>query len=250
MRWLFLGLVVTLGATSVQAADPKPQKPLFGWFIELPDAGITYALMPQAPEVNKDKKDEIYRQSFKYVWTGNDLRMITVTLARDPEFKTKFTAEGVKKDYPGAVKAEVGKKTGWIIPLGKEPLPQGPVKLILPLGEDKAVLVETEGSPRENDVLDFAGKLDLAAIETALSKPPRTDFSAKVELFAGLKKGMSELKIGLYVGDCDVYDGSQPKAPVLEYKLADGSRVKLAIEGGKLKSATHEKDGKTEELLK
>jgi hypothetical protein len=248
MRGLLVGLVVTLGATGVCAADPKPRQPLAGWLIDLPDLG-TYQVTPQAPEVNKDKKDEIYRQSFRYEWTGNDFRKITVTFARDPEFKTKFSAEGVKKEYPAAAKAEVGRKTGWIIPLGKEPLPHGPVKLILPLGEDKAVLVETEGSPREDVVLDFAGKLDLAAIESALSKPPRTDFSAKVELFAGLKKGISELKIRLYVGDYDEY-GGQPKAPVLEYQLADGSRVKLAFEGGMLKSVQHEKDGKSEELLK
>jgi hypothetical protein len=245
MRWFILlppMAVVGWLAPAAGAADPKPE-PLAGWLIDLPELG-TYQLTPLAQEINKDKKDEIYRQAFRYVWTGGDFRQLTVTFARDPEFKTKYAPEAVKKSYPDAKEVKIGKRTGWILSAGATP-----VKMVLPVAPDKVILFETEGSPREEFVTDVAGKLDLAAIETALSKPPRTDYTLKVETFKDLKRGMTNQQVERWAGSASSSSGD-PKAYVLDYKLADGSRVRLGFEAGTLKSAKHEKDGKTEELLK
>jgi hypothetical protein len=245
MRWfLLLAALACLGwlAMVAGAVEPKP-RPLAGWPIDLPDLG-TYAVRPLAPEVDKDKKDEIYRQSFRYEWTGGDFRVLTVTFARDPGFKAKYAADAVKKAYPDAKEVKVGKKTGWILSADKKP-----VKMVVPLSEDKAILFETEGSPGEDFVTDVAGKLDLGAIETALGKPPRTDFTLKAETFKQLKKGMTSQQVERWVGLAGSSSGD-PKAYVLDYKLADGSRALLGFEEGKLMSIKHEKDGKSEELLK
>ena len=53
----------------------------------------------------------------------------------------------------------------------------------------------------------------------------------------------------LLIKERDDYAGPD-KAPTLGYKLTDGSRVFLGFADGKLDSVKHEKDGKTEELLK
>jgi hypothetical protein len=245
MRWfMLLPALAVLGwlAPAAGAADPKPE-PLAGWLIDLPELG-TYQLTPLTPQINKDKKDVIYSQAFRYVWTGGDFRQLTVTFARDPEFKTKYAPDAVKKAYPDAKEVKIGKKTGWILSAGAKP-----VKMVLPLGEDKAILFETEGSPGEELVTDVAGKLDQVAIETALSKPPRTDFTLKVETFKDLKKGMTNKQVERWVGFAGSSSGDA-KAYALTYNFTDCTRMLLSFEAGKLKSVKYEKDGKTEELLK
>jgi hypothetical protein len=244
MRGLLLlaALACSVWLAMAAGADELKPAPLAGWPIDLPDLGM-YVVRPLAPEVGRNK-DEDYRQSFRYEWTGGDFRVLTTTFARDPGFKARNAADAVKRAYPDAKEVKIGKKTGWILSADKKP-----VKMVLPLSEDKAILFETEGSPDETFVTDVAGKLDLGAIETALAKPPRTDFKLKLETVKALKKGMTNQQVECWLGYASGSSGD-PKAYVLDYKLADGSRAVLDFGEGKLKSVKHEKDGKSEEILK
>jgi hypothetical protein len=155
------------------AADPSPadKPPAAGWDVAFPELP-NYALSYQAPVVAKGDNPTAYWQTARYEWTGNDLRVAKLTLARDPEFKTKYAAEAFKKEK--AAEVQIGKKSGWM----REPRGVGTEQvreLIIPLADDKAVIIEGMANFREDDMKALAGKLDLSAVQKALDKPPRTD---------------------------------------------------------------------------
>jgi hypothetical protein len=169
MRNLFALLCVggvILVASSSPACGPKPQA---GWPDVFPDPFAGYQRRYLQPVVNKEKT--VYKQSAQYDWNGNDFRTATATLARDPEFKTAHTAEALKK--AGAKEIKIGKKDAWIIPNDKQGL-EGRDKIIVPLGEDKALIVEGIGAAHKAFPTELAAAFDAEKCAKALDKPPQT----------------------------------------------------------------------------
>jgi hypothetical protein len=148
------------------AAEPKPAWP--GAFPELLNYGRTF----KAPEVNKDRT--VYSQTAEYGWMGGDFRMGTATLARDPAFKQAHGEAAMKK--LGATPVKVGKRDAWTMPGRKDGRWQY-TKIIVPLGEDKALIVEAVGDAHKQFPDELAAAFDPEKCIEALKAPPAADDS-------------------------------------------------------------------------
>jgi hypothetical protein len=241
MRIIFL-LLIMCGAVCATASllPPKPA-PKAGWIGVFPTL-FNYQRTFLQPLVNKDKT--VYQQSAKYVWSGNDFREATATLARDPQFKTAHTAATLTQ--AGAKEIKIGTKTAWFFAgKGKEALD----KIIVPLGDDTALFVEGIGIAHKAFPTELASKFDLDKVAAALQQPPRTDFGRTLDAFKALKKGMSLTEVRDWVGEADGDIGSG--IHILEYKLPDNSRVLIGFPSfDKLIYVTHQKNGETIHLVK
>jgi hypothetical protein len=155
-----------LGAKAVES-QPGP-----GWPDVFPPAPPNYFLAYDPPVVAKGDDPVVYRQTARYDWLGNDYRSGTATMARDPKFKTKYSTEAMKKE--GSTETKVGKKTAWLRPLdGPGVKPQR--ELIVPLSEDKALILTSRGNFGEQELEMLASRFNLEQVETALAKPPHGD---------------------------------------------------------------------------
>ena len=252
MRWQLMACVATFGVYLYPAAEggaggrkPDPRAGWFGVFPELTGYQRTFT----APAAADGKKSESYRQTVKYEWTGGAVKLLEVTLARDPAFKKAHAAEALKKQ---AKEVKVGKRTGWLTTKELQPgmIDAEAGRLVVPLGEDKALIFVAKGIGPWEALTDLAGRFDLAAAEAALAAAPRTDFQRSLEAFRALKKGVSYAEVVAWVGDADKDVGSG--VHVMEYKLPDGSRVLLGFaKFESLMYVKHEgKDGKVTDLVK
>jgi hypothetical protein len=154
-----LSLSCVVGA--ILAAEPKAAWP--GVFPELSGYGRTF----KAPEVNKDRT--VYSQTAEYGWMGGDYRTGTATLARDSRFKEAHTEEALKK--LGATPIKVGKRDAWTMPGRKDGQVQH-TKIIVPLGEDKALIVEAVGVAHKKFPEELAAAFDPEKCIEALKAPP------------------------------------------------------------------------------
>ena len=150
------------------AADPKATDyaPLF------PDLGGMYTRLVSKPEVGKGEKPDAYKQTASYSWNGGRYETLTVTIARDPAFKEKYSAEAMKKGKTPPTEVEVGKKRAYLW----EPDTGGKFdavsrRLVVVLAADKAVVVEQAGMG--TDLEKWAADFDLAKMEKALDAPPK-----------------------------------------------------------------------------
>jgi hypothetical protein len=148
----------------VGIAEPKPAWP--DAFPKLPNYGRTF----KAPEVNKDRT--VYSQTAEYGWMGNDFRSGTATLARDPAFKQAHSEEALKK--LGATPVKVGKRDAWAMPGRKDGQVQY-TKIIVPLGEDKALIVEAVGAAHKKFPEELAAAFDAEKCAAALKSPPAAE---------------------------------------------------------------------------
>ena len=154
-------------AGAAQADDDSPGG--VEWTTLFPHAPSGYALAFDAPVVAKGDNPVAYRLTGRYDWTGDDFRSATATMARDPEFKTKYSTEAMKKDLHKEIM--VGKKTGWLRRGdGAGVKPQW--ELIVPLAEDKALILTARGNYNETALKALAESFDLVRVEAALAKPP------------------------------------------------------------------------------
>ena len=234
------GALVAVGAPRADESKPAVGAGWLGVFPSLPGYQRTY----KQPVVNKDKG--VYQQAVEYQWMGNDFRVATATLARDPEFKKAHAAETLK--LAGAKEIKIGKKDAWIIPNGKKGA-EARDKIIVPLGEDKALIVEGIGASHKAFPTELAGLFDLEKVTAALEQPPRTEFGRTLENFKQLKAGLSLGEVQEWIGEPDRDIGSG--IHVLEYKLSDKTRVLIGFPSfDKLIYVKHEKDGKSEDLVK
>lgn len=244
MNWIWMGSVATaLGVVLLSAADSDAGQdksaPLAGWlgaFPEIPNYQRTFL----EPVVAKDKPPTAYRQAARYEWTGGRLEIIEATLARDPAFKEKHAAGALRKQSPAPKEVKVGKRTAWL---------WEPNKILVILGEDKALILERKGGGEE--MVKMAGHFDLDRLEKALAGPPRTDFKRTPGAFRDLKKGMSYFEVASWVGFPEKDAGKQG-AHVLVYQLPDGARALLGFADlSKLDYAKLEgQNGKMEDLIK
>jgi hypothetical protein len=250
-----------------QVNAQKTQQNLAGWIGVFPsiwDYNAQHAF--EKPVGDFDKR--MFRQSAKYSRGVNDTTLHRATLARDPAFKTSHSAQTFSK--AGAKLIQIGGKDAWT--LGSDGSGEkGVVKIIVPLGEDKALIVERIVAGA-GSMMKLASAFDLDKCAAALDNPPRTDFGRSLQAFKAIKKGMSGDEVFDWVG---LPDRQQPEGElfvregdsfIAEYKLPDQSRVLIGFpaipatqpllrqlakdEKNRLTVVKHEKDGKTEYLAK
>ena len=230
-----------VAAAPAPAADKTPA--FAGWYDLLPPSGH---LVPHSdhPVVPKPKGGEQrYSQAAHFdAFTGLP-RAFTVTLARDPAFKTQHSKDTLKK---AATPLEIGSRTAWVW--------KGDRKVIVPLGDDTAIIVETDQGSQPMPVVEYAKSLDYDRMEKALAAPPRTDFAPTLATFEVFKKGGSVRGLYEWAGPakaCEPVGAKGDERFRWVYALKDGSKVIVTAAGAKIESATHETaDGKSIELLK
>jgi len=133
-----------------------------------------YLLTYSKPEKDKGEKPQKYSQTGSYVWTGGRVESIAVTLARDPAFKDKYSAETLKKDAdtPKEVKIKGKRALLWTIAQPKG-LTEVTHRLVVLLDDDKAILIEQRGNGASLE--EVGKKFDFAKVEKALATPPGKD---------------------------------------------------------------------------
>jgi hypothetical protein len=156
-------LALLLGfALATPAADPKGK-----------DYGTLFPAIPglyktkiDKPEVGKGDPPEVYSQLCTYTCNEpNVTETLTVTIARDPAFKEKYSADALKKEKAPPKEVKVGKKNGYLWDLG-----DNKKRLVVVLADDKAVIAEQTGT--NQDLAKWAAKWKVAVIEKALDTPP------------------------------------------------------------------------------
>src|SRR5262249_55008301 len=150
---------------------------------------------------------------------------LEVTLARDPAFKKRHAEEALRNDPGKPKQVKVGNRTGWLWDLKKERdkgLWPTRGRLVVPLGEDRAVIFEAKGQgPWAGGLPEVAKRFGLDRLAKALGAPPRTDFRRRLDDFRALRKGMSYIDVAAWVGfaDRDIGRGIH----IMAYDLDDGS---------------------------
>ena len=161
-------LATILSGFLLVAADDKPG----GWPELFPELG-NFGRTIQSPKVAKGDKPEVYSQAARYEWLGGRFEILTITVARDPAFKEKYSAEAVKKTKPAPAAVEVNKKQAylWEKLAGENDLKNVNKRLIVVLDADKILMVEQVGFGLELD--EVAKKLDFEKVAKALESPPK-----------------------------------------------------------------------------
>lgn len=150
------------------AADPKATD----YVALFPDLGGMYTRLVLKSEVGKAEKPDTYKQTATYSWNGGRYETLTVTIARDPAFKDKYSAEAMKKEKTPPTEVELGKKKAYLWELAKDGgIDQVSHRLVVVLAADKVLLIEQIGSGAQLD--KFAAKFDLEKVEKALDAPPK-----------------------------------------------------------------------------
>jgi hypothetical protein len=145
------------------AADPK------GWDELYPELG-NFSRKVESPKIAKGEKPTVYSQSTVYEWLGGRFEVLTITLARDPAFKEKYSAEAMKKEK--AEKIEVNKKIAYFWDRMKaDELEKVNAKLVVILAADKILMIEQRGAGLE--LPEVAKKLDFDKVLKALDNPPQ-----------------------------------------------------------------------------
>jgi len=182
MRWQWMALLAAVGAHmnwaggGATADAPKPD-PKAGWLGVFPElTGYQRTFTAPVVMTDKDKKPIAYRQTAKYEWTGGDIRLFEVTLARDPAFKQKYAAENLRKEAKAPKEVRVGKLTGWLWQFEPDKTKPDAIanRLVVPLAEDKVLIVEDKFGKQEI-MLGLLEQFDLAGITKALEAPPKTE---------------------------------------------------------------------------
>lgn len=153
---------IVLGLSFI-AADEKPG----GWPDLFPELGnFSRKIYPPATTKDNDKR---YSQASVYEWLGGRFEVLTVTVARDPAFKEKYSAEAMKKEKAGSL--EVNKKRAYLWDRMKtDELDKVNRRLVVVLADDKVLMIEQRGGGLE--LPDVAKKLDFDKVVKALESPP------------------------------------------------------------------------------
>jgi hypothetical protein len=223
-----------------RAAGPSGTGALAGWFGVFPEIpGYRRSFL--GPEVGPGGSTTSYRQTARYEWTGGAVKVLNVTLTRDPAFRRDRADEVRVQGATPPQRIEVGGRSGWFWAPGHDAAGRptgGPHRLVVLLGPVDALVLEAKGPGPWERLPDLAGRFNLGRIEAALRTPPRTDFRRTVATFRALEVGCSGADVVAWAGPADrVTEGA---TRVLAYHLDDGSRVllELASQGG-LRSARH-----------
>jgi hypothetical protein len=156
-------------ALFVLALLPAADEKVGGWPGLFPELN-NFGRKVEAPRVEKAEKPKSYSQSAVYEWMGGRFEIIRITIARDPAFKEKYSADAMKKEK--AEKLDVNKKTAYLWDRMKaDDLEKVNRKLVIVLADDKVIIVEQRGAGLE--LADVAKKLDFAKVVKALESPPK-----------------------------------------------------------------------------
>jgi len=137
-------------------------------FVSLGMYSVTY----EKPMVGKGEKPQAYQQKAAYSWTGGRFEIIHVTLARDPAFKEKYSAEALKKDKNAPTELDINKKKAWAWEFPREDgkFDQLTHRLVVLLDIDKAIIIDQIGAGLGLE--EVARKFDFSKVEKALANPP------------------------------------------------------------------------------
>ena len=139
-----------------------------GWDELFPTLG-NFGRKVEAPKVAKGEKPTVYSQSVVYEWMGGRFEILTITLARDPAFKDKYSAEAMKKEK--VEKLEANKRPAYLWDRMKaDDLDKVNRRLVVVLADDKVLMIEQRGGGLDLD--EVAKKLDFDKVTKALEVPP------------------------------------------------------------------------------
>jgi hypothetical protein len=156
-------LALLLGLALHAVAQDKKGKDYATFFPSIP--GL-YKSKVEKPEVGKGNPPEVYSQLCTYTCNEpNVTETLTVTIARDPAFKEKYSADALKKEKTPPKEVKVAKHQAYLWDLGNDKK-----RLVVVLADDKAVIAEQTGT--NQDLVKWAGKWKVAVIEKALDTPP------------------------------------------------------------------------------
>jgi hypothetical protein len=245
-RAMLISLCFALSSSS--AAYPQRigrGQSLAGWYDLFPPYQKHFYPMYAQPVVSKMKgADNTYSQTARFDQMTGLVRAFSATVARDPNFKKRFSREAMK-DAPTTT-LEIGKRTAWVWNDNK--------KVVVPVGDDKAVLLEVDPNSEGMALVDYAKSLDYDRIEKALAKPPRTDFSLTLQTFSVFKKGESVFTLQDWAGIAKSHEqvGKKEDDRIRwDYPLKDGTKIVVTTVAWGIEAITHEAaDGKMVELLK
>jgi hypothetical protein len=234
MRRSILLAILFLTASGASAQQPKA-KPLAGWLGVFPEFQ-GYSRTFDKPRGDKSS----YEQTATYEWTGGRIETVRITLIRDVKVAQGFTGDALKALEKTATTVPFGQRSGYL-------LVQQQI-LVIPLGDDRLVRIESITPVYRSDLPAFAKKLNLDACAKALEQPPRTD-GRSLERFRALKKGMPLSDVSAWVGDSNLDIGSG--IHMLVYPLADGPPVTIGFpDFGKLLYVRQIVNGKPVDLVK
>jgi len=168
-EWIFVSLILcgVLNAVARGGAAGWP-----GVFPEMSGYQRTFT----SPIVDPDKTKNTYRQTVKYEWTGGAIKLLEVTLARDPAFAKKYSAETLKKEAPPPQALMVGKQSAWLWKVDKLDMKEiWPLyaRLVIPMAKDRVLILDAKGAGPWGDVADLVRHFDLAKLERALDSAPK-----------------------------------------------------------------------------
>jgi len=240
-----LVLCLALASSTADAQTLTTGRSLAGWYDLLPPYQMHTGPTYDQPVIGNLKGDDVaYSQTIRFNLATALPRAISVTVARDPEFKKRFSPEAMKN--APVTTLEFGKRTALVW--------NNKRKVVVPLGDDKAVLLEVDPHSVGMALVEYAKSLDFDKIEKALAQPPRTDFSLTVETFSAIKKGESVFKMQDWVGLAKSHEqvGKKREDRIRwNYPLKDGTSIVVTSVAWGVEAITHEtSDGKRVELLK
>ena len=167
---LLVGISVVMPPNTVgQGLAGQGGKPAWAdVFVSLGMYSVTY----EKPMVGKGEKPQAYQQKAVYSWTGGRFEIIHVTLARDPAFKEKYSAEALKKDKNAPKELDINKKKAWAWEFPREDgkFDQLTHRLVVLLDIDKAIIIDQIGAGLGLE--EVARKFDFSKVEKALANPP------------------------------------------------------------------------------
>jgi hypothetical protein len=254
MNWHWCVAALLLCAIAEASAQNPGEKarPLAGWMGVFPEMN-GYQRTFTAPAVAPGKAPDKYAQKVKYEWTGGAIKLLEVTLARDPAFKDRHSPDALAKDPGKPERTKVGNFDAWEWKLAKEGdkgewPPQA--RMVVRLGDDRALILEARGQGPWEPLSQLVKRFDLEKLAKALDAAPRTDFRRRLESFRDLKKGMSYAEAAAWVGEADEDIGSG--IHIMVYRLDDGGRVLLGFPGfDRMVYARYQpKGGKDEDLAR
>jgi hypothetical protein len=130
-----------------------------------------YSLRYEKPVVDKGDKPEIYQQKVSYSWSGGRSEVLFVTLARDPAFKGRFSADTLKKEKNPPKELAIDEKKAWYWTFDpKDRRLDVAQRLVVLLDVDKAIIIERIGSGPSLE--NVAKRFDFAKVAKALANPP------------------------------------------------------------------------------
>lgn len=227
-----IGLSVLLSflVSPVQAAD-KDFPPKAGWYGILPHFPAQYIIRFKVPVVEAGEKPTRYHQTILYEWSGNRFEVYTVTVARDSSFKDTYSAENLRKQNYEENRLDK-KHTAWLWKDSK----RVPRKMVIPLGEDRALLANVEGMVGVHlGLLDLAKAFDLERVTKALDHPPRTVFGPRIEDFKQIPKNayyVTDFRDWISQIGVKQLERDGDRNEVLAWTLGDGSHVLVGLTAG------------------